>query len=403
MTNLLFVDDQANVLSGIRRMLRSYRKEWDMDFACNGQDALEQMQKKEFDVVITDMRMPGIDGAALLGKVRDQWPSTMRIVLSGQSDRERILCALGPAHQYLSKPCDAQKLTSTVARCCMLRERLKNTRLTELVSQLDTVHSSGESLDNLIQELDSSIPSIERISTIVAGDVGMTAKLLQLVSSSFFGQPQRVKSAEHAVSLLGIDLLRELIKVDGVFRPFDNTQFDRFSIAELTRHSRNVADCAYAIALTESDDPQVRGDARLAGTLHDVGKLVLASCAPEEYREAIKLAHEQQVSLWEAEMQVFGSSHAEVGSYLMGLWGAPLPVMEAICLYRNPEEAKTTDFCPLTAVHAANILCRKRVSSRTGDTTLLQESDYLAEHFADRVSQWSEVAQQTKHKGEKVS
>ncbi|QDU54164.1 HDOD domain-containing protein [Aeoliella mucimassa] len=389
MTSLLFVDDQANVLSGIRRMLRSYHKQWDMEFACGGHEALELMQDKRFDVVITDMRMPGIDGAALLGNVREKWPSTIRIVLSGQSDRERILCALGPAHQYLSKPCDAEKLTSTVARCCMLRDRLKNDRLKQLVSQLDTVPSSAHSLEQLTSELNSSSATIDNVAKIVAGDVGMTSKFLQLVSSSFFGQPQRVKSAEQAVSLLGLDLLRELLRIEGVFRVFEEEQFAHFSLNELTNHSRDVAECAYNIAKLESDDPQVHGDSRLAGLLHDVGKLVLATCAADEFRQAVDLAHDQQITLWEAEMHVFGSSHAEVGSYLLGLWGAPLPVMEAICLYRTPEEAESTGFSPLVAVHAANILCRKRVSSRAQEATLLERSEFLANGpFADRVEQW---------------
>lgn len=148
-TSVLFVDDQANVLSGLRRMLRHYRNQWRMDFACGGQEAIERLRDHPYDVVISDMRMPGVDGATLLRDVREQWPATVRIMLSGQSERDRIYQAIGPAHQYLSKPCEAEKLTCTVIQCCNLRDRLKNDYLKQQVSQLETVPSSPIALARL--------------------------------------------------------------------------------------------------------------------------------------------------------------------------------------------------------------------------------------------------------------
>ncbi len=393
MTSLLFVDDEANVLSGLRRMLRSCRKQWDMDFASGGQEALDRMSDRQFDVVVSDMRMPGMDGAQLLNEVMQRYPETVRMVLSGQSEQERIFRALGTAHQYLSKPCDAETLKATVGQACQLRDRLPNDDLKQLVSQVTSIPSPAAVFNQLMTELESSDPSVERVGQIISSDVGMTAKVLQLVSSSFFGQPQRVTSAQQAASLLGVELLRELSNSANIFSVFDVKGMDGFSLEELTSHSCDVAECARRIAASESDDGQLQGDACLGGLLHDVGKIVLAANVPSAYMSALKLSREKQITLWEAEMEIFGASHAEVGSYLMGLWGLPDPIVEAIAYYRKPNEVRQKGFTPLTAVHVANILKRKRITSKTDEEMLLHASEYLKyEGFADRVVAWSALS-----------
>jgi len=110
---VLFVDDEPRILDGRRRMLRSMRHEWKMSFAETGQEALAILANQPFDVVVVDMRMPGMDGVQLLSEVRKRH-QIIRIVLSGTADREAILRAVGLAHQYLSKPCDAETLKSVL-------------------------------------------------------------------------------------------------------------------------------------------------------------------------------------------------------------------------------------------------------------------------------------------------
>ena len=185
-TRVLFVDDEPNVLAGLRRMLRDQRKMWDMKFAAGGADALEVMESNEFDVVVTDMRMPGIDGAELLNRVANLYPNTVRLVLSGQSEHERIFRAIGPAHQFMSKPCDPQVLVSTVNRACGLKDQLTNEDLKNLVSQLTELPSLPITYRELVDELESDEASLDRVSEKIESDIGMTARVLQLVNSSFF-------------------------------------------------------------------------------------------------------------------------------------------------------------------------------------------------------------------------
>ena len=123
---VLFVDDEPNVLSGLRRMLHPMRRQWDMHFAQGGAEALEALAAAPFDIVVADMRMPGIDGAALLAEVSRTHPRIMRIVLSGQANREAVLRGVGAAHQYLSKPCDAEEIRRRLERLFALRDLLAN-------------------------------------------------------------------------------------------------------------------------------------------------------------------------------------------------------------------------------------------------------------------------------------
>lgn len=362
MTKILFVDDQDNVLSALRRMLHGRRDRWDMDFASGGEEAIQKLEQKPFDVVVTDMRMPGIDGAELLSRARDRWPSIVRIVLSGQSEPDRILRSMATTHIYLTKPCDALRLTTVVSQSSVLRNRLPDAGIKRIVSQMGAAPCQAPVYEQLLHELSDPYPSIERLGSLIASDIGMTAKILQLVSSSFFGQPQRVRTPEQAASLLGVNLLRELVLSAGIFQPVDFADIEGFSLEELNRHSREVAECARMIAELETSDQRTIDDAWLAGMLHDIGKIVLASSMPGSYQEAVRLAQLEGKSLWAAEREVFGTSHAEVGSYLLSLWGLPSPICEAVGTFRSHRTYESDgNFMPVTAVHVANVLRRKNV------------------------------------------
>ena len=362
MTKILFVDDQDNVLSALRRMLHGRRDQWEMEFARGGQEAIQILEHRAFDVVVTDMRMPNIDGAELLSHARERWPSIVRIVLSGQSEPERILRSMGTAHVYLTKPCDATRLTSVVSQSSVLRERLPDVGMKRIVSQIASAPCLVANFDRLEEELLRPFPNLDLVGKIIASDIGMTAKLLQLVSSSFFGQPQRVGTPEQAAALLGVHLLRELVLSAGIFAPVDLSPIEGFSLEDVNQHSHDVADCARAIAEMHTTDQQVINDSWLAGMLHDVGKVVLASSMPTSYQEAVLLTQTQGCSLWAAEKQVFGTSHAEIGSYLLSLWGLPTPICEAVAMFRSQRPWQPDrEFLPANAVHLANELRRDNI------------------------------------------
>ena len=102
---VIFIDDEPNILSGLKRILRPLRNEWQMEFKDGGQAALESLAETPCDVVVSDMKMPGMDGAQLLSAVKDQYPNSIRIALSGETDSHMIYRCVQHAHQYLAKPC----------------------------------------------------------------------------------------------------------------------------------------------------------------------------------------------------------------------------------------------------------------------------------------------------------
>jgi HD-like signal output (HDOD) protein/CheY-like chemotaxis protein len=370
---LLLVDDEPLVLTGLRRGLYSMRDEWNMEFAGSGEEALQLMAKHPFDAIVTDMRMPGMDGAQLLNEVRRRSPQTIRVVLSGQCDRETIMRAVGSTHQYVSKPCDAHQLKETIRQAVALRNQLDTANLTKVVSKLKTIPSLPSSFQAMMEELGRPEPRLNRLAALVAGDMGMTAKCLQLVNSAFFGLRSPVASPLQALSLLGIDTLKSLILSSHIFSSFKPGIFSAKEVSWLWEHSFAVSICAREVAEMQGVAPRQIEDAVTAGLLHETGKLVLASCLAAEYKMVLDLANTAKISLVEAERDVLGSSYAEVGAYLLGLWGLPDPIVEAVAWHLTPlssslGHSSKLEFSALTAVHAAcsyhGSLSHSRLSSQ---------------------------------------
>lgn len=355
---ILFVDDEPKVLTGLQRMLRGYRREWDMHFCDDPERALGLVADGAYDIVVTDMRMPGMDGAELLQQVRKLHPEAVRIVLSGQSDEEKVMRAVGPAHQYLSKPCDPDILQQTIRRAGDISARLREPQLRSLVAGLSSLPSLPAVYLELVSELRREDASIDRVGELISQDVGMTAKVLQLVNSSFFGLPVTVRDAVHAATLLGVDTLRPLVLTAGVFRQLEQSAAPQSLVEEVLHHSLSVGCLARRICQCERADDEVASAALLGGVLHDIGKLILADHFGSRYVKVLRQANSPTVDLCELERQEFGGSHAAVGGFLVGVWGLPHDLVEAIAFHHDPITEKPGAITPLAAVQAANALAK---------------------------------------------
>jgi len=349
---ILFVDDEPMILQGIQHSLRGMRAEWEVALANSGAEALETMAKTPFDVVITDMRMPGMDGAQLLDLVKVKFPRTVRIILSGQSDRETILRSVAPSHQYLSKPCDLDELKQRLMRAFALRDMLNDSHLREVIGRLKTVPSLPALYVAVTEALRSSDGSIAEIGSLIARDMGMSAKVLQLVNSAFFGLSSRVSSPQQAAILIGIENLKALVLSVQVFSDLGGHLTRELGF--LWNHSMTTASFAKAITRVELSSRGVMEDAFTAGLLHDVGRLVLASAFGAEYQLVLKRAAEPGALLAQCEADAFGCTHNGVGAYLLGLWGLTDSVVEAVAWHHQPAHAQPASFSALIAVHAAD-------------------------------------------------
>jgi len=353
---ILFVDDEELVLKGMSRLLYSMRDEWDMEFVNSGEKALQRMAEKPFEVIISDMRMPGMNGAELLNEVLKLYPKTVRLILSGYADRDLILKCVGSTHQYLAKPCDSHTLKITVQRAASLEQSMKSETLRQLVTRCSVLPTVPALYSEIIEALQDPNTDIGTIGDIMVKDAAMTAKILKLVNSAFFGLGHEISNPGEAVAFLGTDTIKSLILFTNAFSEIEQIKLEGFSVETLWAHSLMVANAAKLVAIHEGGDRKMVDESYVAGLLHDVGKLVFAANLGEQFQQALRIAREKKILLAAAEREVFGADHADVGGYLLGLWGLPIPVVEAIALHHRPEAAIQKTFSPLSAVHIGNAL-----------------------------------------------
>jgi HD-like signal output (HDOD) protein/ActR/RegA family two-component response regulator len=402
---ILFVDDEPNVLSGLQRMLRSMSHEWEMKFAGSGREALDILSNESFNVVVSDMRMPGMNGVELLTEVMKRYPQTVRIVLSGHLEREMILKSVRPVHQFISKPCDAEKLKSAIARTTALHGLLADGTLKKVVSQIESLPSVPSLYTAIMDELQSPEASIQKIGGIISKDIGMTTKILQLVNSAFFGIPQRITSPAQAVVLLGLETVKALVLSIHIFSRFEGRNLPSFFLDRLWKHSVCTGAFAKAIVKEEKRNSSTFGDvliddALMTGLMHDSGKLLLAAQFPGRYGEVLEMEKKSKLPSWEAEWKIFGTSHSEIGCYLLGLWGMRDPILEALAFHHCPNRCQKSEFGLLTAVHVADVLEHTKNTEQTEEVTAQIDMDYLSKVGGDhRLPVWKEVCMKVAQEG----
>ncbi len=393
MKRVLFVDDQPRVLEQLQQMLESQKDQWDMAFAPGGEAALMLLDATPFDVVVSDIAMPGMDGAALMKIVCERYPAIVRIVLSAPQEMEEALRAVPVAHQFLLKPCDPNMLRVAVERATSLSNILSNKLLANLVGSVKDLPVLPRTYLALRQKLAEPEASIVDVVRIVEQDVAISAKILQLVNSAFFGLPREVSSVRTAVGFLGIDTLQNLVLSAGVFTIFDQlARLPGFSCEELQAHSQLTTKIAGQIPASA----HVRGVAVVAGLLHDVGKLVLATRAPAHFTRALEGAEAEGRPLYVVETELMGVSHAEVGAYLLGIWGLPSPVVEAVAHHHHPERVPQDSLDAVGIVYISNILAHQVAGRAPAGEPLAQmeiDTEYLERlGVSEQFPSWQEMA-----------
>lgn len=311
------------------------RGEWEMVFEDGGAKGLEALAAAPFDVVVTDLKMPGMNGAEFLNRVRDLYPETIRMVLSGHAEMDLILQAEGAAHQFLSKPCDPVLLQSVILGASNAGRRLRSLAIRKVlggVSHLPVLPGTYLEILNLLK---FETTTVESLGAVVQRDPGLTANLLKLVNSPYFGLRQRVSSPAEAVSFLGVETLKALSLLHGVFHQIKGLP-QGFNSQHLWDHSLKMARASQEIARFEGLDRAGISDCFTGGLLHDVGLLLLVPGFPDQYTQISRMITEDAAEIADAESQVMGIHHGEVGAYLLGLWGLPEAIVEAVNQHHDP-------------------------------------------------------------------
>jgi putative nucleotidyltransferase with HDIG domain len=350
---LLFVDDEIMVLDGLRRALHGMRVEWEMNFVDSAAAALQALEQDPYDAIITDMRMPVTDGAQLLEQVKERHAGVVRIVLSGQSSREAVFRSIAPAHQFLSKPCDPQELVIRLGQAFAMRDLLANQSLKTIVSRMQSIPSLPTLYEELTAVLRMESPSLAQIERIISKDVGMAAKILQLANSAFIGAGGRVSSLLQAVNLIGTESVRTLVLSVHVFSQCEANSEVAAYLPALWDHSVTVASLAQRIATSEGCPKAVVEESFTAGLLHDIGKVIFLSEMLDKYR---RILGSDPVSRAALELEQLGCTHAQLGAYLVSIWGLPVPLVHTVAYHHCPATTAETQFSPLAAVHIADAI-----------------------------------------------
>ncbi|MCE1255563.1 MAG: HDOD domain-containing protein, partial [Anaerolineae bacterium] len=271
---ILFVDDEDLILRGIKRSIDEFSEYWEVDFANSGKMALDKLALQNFDAVITDMLMPEMDGLRLLEKVDGDFPGVLRFVLSGNASDAQILKSTHLVHQMFPKPCPIEHIFDVVERSCRLRDGLSEPNLIRIITGIKTLPSLPSLYNQILRELQGEEPDPRVVAKIISQDTAMTAKILQLVNSAFFGLADRVSSPQRAVSILGLNTVKALVLSVHIFSEYQGNSMIPISVDGLWKHSMAVSGLSRKIArdvqLTQND----QDDVQVAAVLHDIGRLL---------------------------------------------------------------------------------------------------------------------------------
>lgn len=307
---VLFVDDEPMVLRSIERLLRARRIPWQSRCVGSAQEAMEQLATTPYDVIVSDLRMPNIDGASLLRRVREQFPQVARLVLSGQAATREGVEAMQVAHQCLSKPYDLAVLRAAVEGLARARQRVESPGLIAAISQLASLPSPPPTYQRLLGALGAGVP-LREVEETLERDPAISAKILQLHASAVLSGSGEGHCVSEVLHQFDAEIAAALSLGEEMGRPMRPGDTLRVDLESWQRHSILVARVCRAIVPAE-----LKGQAFSAGILHDIGDLV-AACLPP----AIRPPPNQQAAL---------------GACLLGLWGLDEAIVEAVARHHEP-------------------------------------------------------------------
>jgi len=351
---VLFVDDEPNILQGLRRMLKQARVDWSTRFAGSGSEALNMLADTPADIVVSDMRMPGMNGAQLLREIQRRHPQTIRLILSGHSEEEALLDAAEVSHQFLSKPCNVETLLRSVNGALNLRGLLNDEALRRLVTSLSSIPSPPSIYEEVTRAARSDMAGLKAVAQIIEKDPALSARILGLANSAFLGSQRSHSSIGSAIGLLGLDTIRSLVLQHGLVSQLSVGDIAGWAIDDFLRHSLEHASLAARIARAEGLSPAACEEAFIAGLLHDVGLLVMADNLGTDYAALIRSAAADGQPLAEIERLTLGGSHAEVGAYVLGVWGLPIGIVNAVAQHHDLMDPGRID--PAGTVRLARLL-----------------------------------------------
>ncbi len=391
MKTLLIVDDDPVTLARLRESLSDLSGQWKLEGAASPEEALALLAHSSFDVVLVNTHLGGAGGLQLLSEIRTASPHAIRLATSAAAHRTVIMRALEVAHQFLPKPIDPAALKAALSRTGSLHEQVTHEPLRRLIAEIRTIPSLPGIYQELVSALQSPHASAEAAAAIISKDMAMVTKILQVVNSAYFSLRRTISSPAHAITLLGIDSVKSLVLSLQVFSQFSQPDQLPVSIDALWRHGLATGTKAKTIAKAEGLGSLGVEGAFIAGLVHDIGALVLATNFPDVYGEALKISRAERLPPCTVERRLFGATHGEVAGYLLGLWGLSDGVVEAVTYHHDPVSRAKPGCSVLTAVYAANSIDEEADAGLIQESRTALDEGYLSAcGLTDRVTTWRE-------------
>jgi putative nucleotidyltransferase with HDIG domain len=381
---LLFVDDEPILREVYTSLGETLGNGHEVFTAASGPEALKLLNEKSFDVIVSDLAMPKMDGMEFLNEVVRDYPESARIVVSGFADRLKVAECLTIGHRFFNKPLDFRALAALLKRICRYSYLVRDGRIRRIVCGNAALPTPPETYLKLTETLNSPFADLDDVGKIVEQDPGLSTKLLHIVNSAQFGISRQIVTPAEAVQILGIEVLKALMLGVKAFSYYDENPFVKATFKDLWAHSLQIAVDARKLAVQQGLSAEACEECFLAGLLHDIGKLILAANAEGQYQLVLELSRKANLHLHQAEVGIFYCTHAQIGAYLLALWGVPDSVIRAVEHHHSMERANVIEFDALLAVHMAQNLQPAR--RKQLDMPLLQRLD-----LTDRIPVWEEA------------
>jgi putative nucleotidyltransferase with HDIG domain len=393
---ILYVGESVASQPRLRAELTQLKPEWNAAFGAHAQEALGLLARNRFDAIVSDDHLPDMEGLRFLNTVQEKYPDAHRLIVC-ELDSISGLKSTRLTHQCVPKPWDKDTIETVLERAFARAVWLSNPTVRNLVHRMPVLPSPPTFYFELVRALRSDEVNLDHLAERASRDPALTAKLLQVSNSATLGLRHRVTRVQDAIGYLGFETTRSLVLLAHTFAYCDKIRAVGFSIERLWQHSLTVGALSRRIAREENAKAEMNDLCFLAGLLHDIGKLLLAVNLPDEYSKVMTRVQqsEEKTSLWQAELDQFGTTHAEVGAELMAIWNLPLPVVEALALHHKPTQLLSVGFSPLTAVHVADVFAANfanpvgTIGQAEIDLTYLWDAG-----VAERLEPWREACRE---------
>jgi HD-like signal output (HDOD) protein len=330
---ILFVDDETQILKSITRLFMD--TEYEVLTVESGAEALTFLEAEQVDVIVSDMKMPKMDGYELLSQVKKRFPKIVRIILSGFSNERVVFDALKKniAKLYILKPWENIVLINTIEKVFQIENVLRNNekvlKLINNAEELPTIKTSYGRIINVIENDQEVYKIVEAIEC----DNSIAIKILHIVNSSYYSV--KTGSINRAVAYLGLDNIKNIVITSAFIDGLNFSNKENKRLEQLWRHGF-IANRIISIIYNEFLYKKIPETEMNAGLLSNVGIIFMIHSSHDKYMEMFEEVEKNNGNLIEFENKAFGTNHQEIGGYLIQWWDIPLPIVEVALYHHDP-------------------------------------------------------------------